>query len=184
MVLRLNATDRDVGDRITYAYDRVTPTLFSRLFFLSPTTGFITVSDDLTTDNQLSYTATIFASDNSNPEKITSVGVTINVYRDRSTPQFSVGNQTMTVSENAPIGTSVTRLTATDNDKVGVITYEVDGIYPAPSLFAIHPTSGEVTVAKDLQFEAVRSDSQYKLTVVAYDSFRPLTKLLPLSQFW
>nr|XP_034314273.1 protocadherin-like wing polarity protein stan [Crassostrea gigas] len=176
VVLRLNATDRDVGDRITYAYDRVTPTLFSRLFFLSPTTGFITVSDDLTTDNQLSYTATIFASDNSNPEKITSVGVTINVYRDRSTPQFSVGNETVTVSENAPIGASVTRLTATDNDKVGVITYEVDGIYPAPSLFAIHPTSGEVTVAKDLQFEAVRSDSQYKLTVVAYDSFRPLTK--------
>lgn len=67
------------------------------------------------------FQATIFASDNSNPEKITSVGVTINVYRDRSTPQFSVGNQTMTVSENAPIGTSVTRLTATDNDKVASV---------------------------------------------------------------
>lgn len=49
-------------------------------------------------------------------------------------------------------------------DFQGVITYEVDGIYPAPSLFAIHPTSGEVTVAKDLQFEAVRSDSQYKVS--------------------
>lgn len=67
------------------------------------------------------FQATIFASDNSNPEKLTSVRVTINVYRDRSTPQFSLGNQTVTVSENAPIGASVARLTATDNDKVASV---------------------------------------------------------------
>ncbi|XP_062579030.1 protocadherin Fat 3-like [Saccostrea cucullata] len=173
VVLQLNATDRDIGDRITYGYDGANPVPFTRLFSLSPNTGVITVQADLTTDLQPAYTATVYAYDNSNPERKTAVQVIISVYRDRSSPQFSVGNQTVTVSENAAIGTSVAALSADDSDRVGVVTYEVTGVYPAPSLFSVHPTNGVVSVAKDLQFEAVRSDSQYRLTVEAYDSFRP-----------
>lgn len=64
---------------------------------------------------------TVFAHDNSNPEKSTPVIVTVFVYRDLSAPVFSVGNRTASVSENAPVGTSVSNLVATDNDRVASI---------------------------------------------------------------
>lgn len=63
----------------------------------------------------------MFAHDNSNPEKSTPVIVTVFVYRDLSAPVFLVGNRTASVSENAPVGTSVSNLVATDNDRVASI---------------------------------------------------------------
>ncbi|XP_062587113.1 fat-like cadherin-related tumor suppressor homolog, partial [Saccostrea cucullata] len=150
IVLQLKATDKDTEDRITYGYDGANPVPFTRLFSLNPNTGIITVQADLTTDTQSIYKATVSAYDNSNPEKKTAVQVIISVYRDRSSPQFSVGNQTVTLSENTAIRTSVAALSATDADRVGVVTYEVTGVYPAPSLFSVHPTNGVVTIAKDL----------------------------------
>ena len=61
----------------------------------------------------------------------------------------------------------------------GVITYNVLGVYPAPSFFSLNVQNDgtvQISLAKDLRTDSLQL-SQYVLTVQAYDSVYPNLKV-------
>ena len=83
------------------------------------------------------------------------------------TPMFSSSTIHLTVSESALVSSSVGQITATDEDagNDGSVNYSI--LSQTSNKFAIHPYTGEVVVARSLDYETAQL---YSLTVVARDS--------------
>ncbi|MES2997702.1 MAG: LamG-like jellyroll fold domain-containing protein [Verrucomicrobiota bacterium] len=71
-----------------------------------------------------------------------------------------------TIAEDAPTGTAVTTVSATDADPGDTIGYAITGGNPG-NAFAINSATGEITVAAALNYEATAA---YALTVTATDA--------------
>ncbi|KAH9514461.1 hypothetical protein Btru_025318 [Bulinus truncatus] len=74
----------------------------------------------------------------------------------------------VTIDEHLPVGNTILKLTATDQNLQGYITYLVTGIDPADSFFTVG-TDGYITVRRDLRLD-VFPRRDYTFTVVAFDS--------------
>ena len=83
------------------------------------------------------------------------------------TPQFASSTIDLSVSESANISSTIGQIAATDNDvgNDGTIIYFI--LSQSSNEFIVHPNTGEVIVARTLDYETVQS---YSLTVVARDS--------------
>ena len=83
------------------------------------------------------------------------------------TPQFASSTIDLTVSESALISSSIGQITATDGDAGddGAVVYSI--LSQSSNKFTIHPNTGDVIVARSIDYETVQS---YSLTVVARDS--------------
>lgn len=95
------------------------------------------------------------------------LNITILDSNDHS-PQFSTYNYVAKVRENAPNGTYVVRVVATDKD-IGIngeIKYTLDPLPEYHGLFRIHPRTGEVWTNAPLDYE---KQSKYDLSVIAQD---------------
>ena len=92
------------------------------------------------------------------------------------TPQFASSTIYLSVSESANITSTIGQIAATDNDvgNDGTIIYSI--LSQSSNEIIIHPNTGEVIVARTLDYETVQS---YSLTVVARDS--PTGSNLPQS---
>ncbi|ESN99343.1 hypothetical protein HELRODRAFT_162874 [Helobdella robusta] len=115
-------------------------------------------------------TLRLVATDNGLPP-LTSTA-TINVIVDpinMYSPVFSNQTYTALVSEDAPVGSMVIQVTATDNDQgdFGKIKYRLES--SSDKNFLINPDDGTITVARDGQFDAVKNP-KLTLEVVATDS--------------
>ena len=84
------------------------------------------------------------------------------------TPQFTSATLDFTVEESASIGSSVGIIPATDDDagSDGAITYSI--LSQTSDKFIVHPNSGEVIVARFLDYETIQQS--FSLTVIARDS--------------
>jgi DNA-binding beta-propeller fold protein YncE/mono/diheme cytochrome c family protein len=89
----------------------------------------------------------------------------------KSGPVFTNPSPTFTVTENSLIGSSVGTVTATAAHPTNSLTYAIVG-GNVNGVFALHPTSGAITVAGLLDYETV---SQYDLTILAQDNAAPQT---------
>ncbi|RMG40916.1 MAG: cadherin repeat domain-containing protein [Planctomycetota bacterium] len=135
-------------------------------FTIDPNSGDITVAGPIDFEATSQYTLTVLAG-NSYGQSTTTV--TINVQNVDEDPVFVNGQFNFNVQETAAIGTVVGTVVATNPNGVPQNTpifYTIVAGNDAGD-FTIDPTTGEISVANALNFEAT---PQYTLTVLASNS--------------
>ena len=136
------ATDEDLGQTLTYS---ITDASLPGAFAIHPTTGVITVADSslLNYEAVTSATITVLVTDSGSPALSTSRQLTIAIRDKNEAPVIAATN--LRVNENAPNGTSLGVVTATDPDFGQTLTYSIT--YDSSNgAFAINAVTGEVTV--------------------------------------
>ena len=167
-VFRVSAADHDVGENARIAYTMAD----NKGFQINPTTGVITVKNELDRETQAVYTLSVEATDHGRPRKsdTTDVEFTILDVNDNS-PEFSQSAYRGEIPEEfeSPVGTPVVRIAATDKDegKNGIVWYTFAGGDNGNGHFSIEPTSGVIRVAKLLDREV---KANYNLIAYASDS--------------
>ncbi len=160
----VTAIDRD-ADILTYS---ITAGNINDVFVIDSETGNITVSDgsQLDYETTASYTLTVHVSDGTDTVTVT---VTVNiddVNEEIPNEPPVIADQTFSVDENSPAGTSVGTVTATDPDS-DTLTYSItDG--NTNGTFAIDSKTGEITVNEGSQLD-YETTAAYTFTVQVWD---------------
>ena len=122
--------------------------------------GAIKVKGALSGRRSLTYTMTVTAADNGLPPRQSSALLVFRIIESNSyAPEFSAGQLfSVSVAEDVAVGTLLTSVAARDLDQGvnGQIRYDItDG--DVNEQFNIHPVSGNITVAKPLDYELIQS---------------------------
>lgn len=169
-VVVMSATDEDTGEnaRITYVMEDNVPQ-----FKIDLDTGAITTQMEIDYEDQASYTLAITAKDNGIPQKsdITYVEIIIRDANDNA-PQFLRDMYQGNVHEDAPVGTSVLQISASDRDTGanGRVSYTFQGGDDGEGDFKIETYSGVIRTARKLDRENV---PVYNLKAFAVDKGDP-----------
>ncbi|CAH2312496.1 cadherin-related family member 4 [Pelobates cultripes] len=111
------------------------------------------------------YSATIVVTDSGTPQLTTNIPVFITVTPVNNYSPQCIGPLTYSVNENAPFGTVVGQLNATDADyKFNNVEFTIEG-GQNPPVFYMDPKSGEIHVLGPLDFET-RSSYSLRIQVV------------------
>ncbi len=149
----VTATDADAGSRFSYS---IIGGNADSAFAINPSTGEIAVADTTKLDYETvqSFALTVQVSDGKNTAD---TAVTINLKDVNDNPPM-VKNAVFNVDENAPSGTSVGTVTASDADTGSHFSYSITTGNSAGT-FAIDASSGEITVADPakLDYETVKN---------------------------
>ncbi|XP_071484961.1 cadherin-23-like [Diadema antillarum] len=174
-VVQVMTSDPDMGENAAVVYS-ITGGNINTAFTINPTTGVITNNQIVGPNAPPTYTLIVTATNPTSafPPAIGSatstVIITVNDVND-SPPRFSQDEYTITISEAAQVGTTVTRITATDEDipEGDQLTYAIisgnDG-----GFFQINPVTGDVTLLRQLDREV---QPQHSLTITATDRGTP-----------
>ncbi|KAK2817251.1 hypothetical protein Q5P01_025442 [Channa striata] len=171
------AEDQDEGEFGTQGY-RITEGEMAQLFHLDYRSGSDNhVSLDLVLDSKLDretqdfYSLTIEAFDGGIPSRTGTLYLNIHVLDENDNPPvFNQSEYHTSVSEDAPVLSSVCRVHATDLDlgNNGQITYEINRRQSDPNeFFSINETTGVVYLNKLLDFE---TQAFHELIVSARDN--------------
>jgi cadherin EGF LAG seven-pass G-type receptor 1 len=168
-IVVIEATDADVGEnaRITFQMDDVPE------FRIDHNSGAIVTTKNLDREQTAGYTIVVTALDNGIPPlaDITNVEIEIADVNDNS-PEFKQSVYTTAISEDAPIGSSVVQISASDKDLGlnGQVRYTFSGGNDGSSTFVIDPTSGIIRTNKVLDRETT---PKYDLIAYVYDRGTP-----------
>ena len=142
-----------------------------------PVIGVVTVSRALDRETRDAYLLTITASDEGNPQKSSSVKLSITVLDvNDNAPQFNSSSLQGGIKENLPGGSFVMRVIATDAD-IGTNAQLVYNLTTKEytDVFALNSLTGEITTKKSLDREI---QDRYTLKVSVRDKGNPrLTSL-------
>ncbi|XP_070194144.1 cadherin EGF LAG seven-pass G-type receptor 2-like [Littorina saxatilis] len=120
------------------------------------------------------YNLQIVARDGGSTPQTAAVNLTVNVNRNQNTPQFiNVDSYPRTIDENMLVGTSVTQVTATDEDIVEQLVYEKIGDDEAVYFFDVDRLNGIIYLVNGLLTD---NKTSYSLRVQAYDTAYPEQK--------
>lgn len=172
IIMRLNATDADLGENAHIIYTLITDT---NDFHVDPITGVLAISSALDRERQELYELQIRASDNANsPERPclfadAIVRIIVEDVNDNA-PIFNLKEYTVRVREDIPIHTVVIITTAIDLDSgpAGEILYSISD--DIDQNFKIDKYTGTIRTTKALDFEERQIHS---LTVRAIDRGTP-----------
>lgn len=139
-------------------------------FRIHPQTGAIVTTQKLDYERKRRYQLHVAANGG---EAEAGVVVEVEDENDNS-PQFARASYEATLEENAPPGSSVLRVSATDADrgKNAFVTYALANPGPAP--FTIHPFTGVISTSGPLDYELMKR--RYHLRVWASDSGSPFSR--------
>lgn len=172
IILRLNATDADLGENARITYSLVTDT---NDFRIDPETGVLFISSPLDRERQELYELQIRASDNGHkkdqPQLFSDAMVRIIVEDvNDNAPEFSLKEYNIRIREDIPVHTVVAITTATDLDSGmgGEILYSLSD--DIDHSFKIDKYTGTIRTIKALDFEERQIHS---LTVRALDRGTP-----------
>jgi len=115
----------------------------------------------------------VTAYDSGAPETTTSETVTIYINRNLNAPQFGKVSYTATVYDYDPIGSSVVKVTATDQDITSPensIIYDIDD---NSGYFNIHPFNGMISINRQLS-----GDSNLRSTYLVSACFLKTTRTI------
>ncbi|XP_052010951.1 protocadherin gamma-A1-like isoform X3 [Xyrauchen texanus] len=168
-----SAHDPDVGLNTLQRYNLL-PTDHFSLKELSRADGTIYVEmvlqSPLDREQKEELKLTLTAYDGGNPQKSGTVKVSVTVIdANDNTPAFSLSAYRVSLAENAPVGTVVLTVSATDKDKgsYGEVTYSFSQSSGKDlDLFRIDPDNGNVYVNGLLDYE---KSKQYELNLEAMD---------------
>ncbi|XP_065342592.1 cadherin-related tumor suppressor [Cloeon dipterum] len=167
VVMAVKATDKDEG-RNSYVEYSLSGEGASSVFTLGPVDGLLRVSGRLDRELKANYTLQVTAKDRGEPTRSTTSTLVLHVLDENdNSPVFDPKQYSASVPENASIGASVLRISATDVDAGlnGRVRYVI-AAGDRNRDFSISEDTGVIRVAKNLNFER---KSQYSLTVQAED---------------
>ena len=167
-VYTVSATDDD-GDSLTFTITGTGSVDFS----LNPTTGVVTLADALDYESTFVYYLTIRASDSNGGVATTSLNVTVLDQND--SPQFLSTPYTVNIGENLPVGTTVIKAVASDQDPSDSLTYSLSGTNN--NHFSIGSSTGVISTAQELDRENITS---YSLTVSVSDGSVTVTEAISI----
>ncbi|XP_069025546.1 protocadherin Fat 2 [Embiotoca jacksoni] len=140
-------------------------------FRINPKTGIITTAEKFDYERKDRYEFDVVAN---HGEAETHIVVEITDENDNS-PQFTRTSYQATLDENTPVGSSVLKVAATDQDKGknGFVTYSIANSGPLP--FTIDPFTGVISTSEHLDYEQMKR--RYHLRVWASDSGVPFSQV-------
>ncbi|XP_047440816.1 protocadherin Fat 2 [Mugil cephalus] len=141
----------------------------SSKFKINPKTGIIITTDKFDFERKARYEFDVVANYG---EAETHVVVEITDENDNS-PQFMQTSYQATLDENAPVGSSILKVTASDRDKGknGFVTYSIANSGPLP--FVMDPFTGVISTSEHLDYELMKR--RYHLRVWASDTGSPFS---------
>uniref|UniRef100_A0A087X3Y7 Cadherin domain-containing protein n=1 Tax=Poecilia formosa TaxID=48698 RepID=A0A087X3Y7_POEFO len=177
LVIKLNATDLDEGSNsdITYSYSLYTSEKTQMMFNLNPENGEIRVKKPLDREGKSEHHLVLTALDGGTPSRSGNLNLTITVLDvNDNRPVFSKDIYTVSLNENAPLGTLVIKVNATDSDEGlnGEIEYtfgktQKKKVY---DIFELDSITGEIRVKGKVDFEETEI---YRLDLQASDKGQP-----------
>ncbi|CAF95368.1 unnamed protein product, partial [Tetraodon nigroviridis] len=140
-------------------------------FRINPLTGVIVTTQKLDYESKRRYQFDVAANGG---EAEARVVIEVKDENDNS-PQFASPSYEASLDENAPVGSSVLQVSATDADggKNAFVTYALANSGPSP--FTIHPFTGVISTSGHLDYELMRR--RYHLRVWASDSGSPFSRV-------
>lgn len=162
VVVNVGATDPNPGQTLTYA---ITDGNVGGAFSIDAN-GNIVVAAGAVLDFETRgrYDLTIAVTDDGQPALTTTALWSIYI-GDVNEPPVVTGGP-FSIAENAPSGTVVGSVQATDVDAGAVITYVMTGTTGPAGLFAINDATGEITLVETLDYEEATS---YTLEITVFD---------------
>lgn len=121
-------------------------------------------------EEKSTYNLLIRVVDGGDPQRSGDVRVNVTIIdANDNPPQFIHTKYSIRVNESVPVGTSIARVEATDQDsgENAKITYTLDHLYNSEERFSVDPSSGIVRVNKPLDYETTQ---KYELSVIATDN--------------
>ncbi|XP_068182443.1 protocadherin Fat 2 isoform X2 [Antennarius striatus] len=140
-------------------------------FKINPKTGIIITTEKLDYDVKKRYEYDVVANGG---EAETHIVVEVTDENNHS-PQFSHTSYEARLDENAPVGSSILKVAATDKDEGenGFVTYAIVNSSPLP--FTIDPFTGVISTSEHLDYELMKR--RYHLRVWASDSGSPFSQV-------
>ncbi len=170
-IFQIPATDSDSTSNGELRYSITSGNLGAR-FAVNERTGLINLDAYLDREIIDFYTLSLRAVDLGTPQRTATAELEIVVsdINDHS-PEFESKVFSILIPENTEIGTAIFTAQARDSDieRNSNLTYNIVG-GNNESIFEINPTSGEIRVTKQLNFEVTTS---YTLSVSAFDNGLP-----------
>uniref|UniRef100_A0A663MI09 Protocadherin Fat 4 n=1 Tax=Athene cunicularia TaxID=194338 RepID=A0A663MI09_ATHCN len=166
VIRTVSARDRDAAMNGLIRYN-ISSGNEAGIFAINTTTGTLTLSKPLDFELHQKHELVVTATDRGWVSRTGYCSVTVNVVDvNDNSPAFSPEDYFPKVLENAPSGTTVIRLNATDADSGpnAVIAYAIQS--SDSDLFVIDPNTGTITTQGFLDYETKQS---YHLTVKAFN---------------
>uniref|UniRef100_T1J1P2 Cadherin domain-containing protein n=1 Tax=Strigamia maritima TaxID=126957 RepID=T1J1P2_STRMM len=172
VVVRLRATDKDIGRNARVTYSLFTDT---EDFAVDPVEGTVKVTSKLDREKQEVYELRVKATDGGLERAMSAIAVVRVKLTDvnDNAPKFAMEQYTTRIREDVPQGAILIALWARDPDlgAGGHVTYSLPDVSSDPDLpFEVDPDFGVIRVTKGLDFE---SRQMYNLSVRARDEGSP-----------
>lgn len=182
-IIRLKVSDADEG-RNAKVFLEIVGGNEGGEFHINPETGMLYTAKVLDAESQSMYTLTVSAIDqgNTGTRKQSSARVKISILDiNDNDPVFEHANITITIDENEPAGTTVTKVSARDRDSGdnSYISYSIANLNKVP--FDVDAFTGIIRTSKLIDFETMRR--QYVLKIRASDWGRPYRRQTEMQLF-
>lgn len=162
-VVMVSAADEDIGPNAESEYTIISG--FSAVFNIAPRTGIITVAQNVPS-SPLSYALTVKATNLNAPQRSDITNVQISVVSG-SFPVFQHQDQSIRVSELAPVGTKLVTVNATGHTAYFIAAGNVGDV------FELDKVRGELKIKSHLDYEEQKN---YTVVIGAKDgSSQPLS---------
>ncbi|TRY62766.1 hypothetical protein TCAL_04907 [Tigriopus californicus] len=163
LVALIQAEDQDVGDQLWYSIVEGDKELD---FYISPDKGSILLARTLNCARQPFYNLTVSVSDGKFVS-FTYVAVKV-VEVSEVRPEFEASRIEIDISENAAIGSEVTRLNVSHSARNGKVFFSLHSAQDPMSWnkFHVHPTNGVISIQERLDHERNR---RHVLTIAVTD---------------
>lgn len=172
----VSATDTDIGEDGKVIYS-ILPYVDASFFSVNSSGCIVTASViDIDGDNKFKhndasvYNVIVKAEDNGTVPLSATKTIALNVKNiNDNFPYFQSRSYEIGVAESTPIGTFIVKVNGFDEDKQGGLTYLIKSGNDA-AVFSINATSGQINLAKTVDFETVIR--KYVLAVSVSDGTR------------
>ncbi|XP_078366665.1 protocadherin Fat 4-like [Oculina patagonica] len=176
-VLQLSAQDRDLDTNIGLRYSIVSGNSLGR-FFIDAFSGVLYVKSPIDRDppnNESSFLLTVMAKDDGKFSLNSTTKISITVFDvNDSPPEFESAVYTVTVPEDAPVGTVVLRPVSTDRDSSSNkdLSFAItSGNDQVPPQFEVDTSTGVISSYQEFDYD--ESPQKYTLTLTATDKGEP-----------
>ncbi|XP_041364041.1 cadherin-23-like [Gigantopelta aegis] len=171
IVYSVRATDQDLMGEVMYKMIGY----FSApgYFVMDANTGDISVHSSLLTDVTAVYVIGVIAYDSAYPTNHASSNVTISVNRNPNRPVFNPSSYAERIPESFPLGTSLLRVQATDDDAGQIVRYEIVSSTPqeGTNFFYLNSETGLITATRPLTETA---SNGFMFIIHSYDNGSPI----------
>ena len=159
VIVSINAMDSDSGTNAVIRYE-LSPDL--SLFEINPSTGIVTVAEDLIDLNQSLYLLDVVATDGGEVPLSSTATLLIRVLSANRPPVFIIDPYEASISEDVSVGSMVVQIQAIGLNENTEILYYLE----PNNTFTVNPVTGNITTLQTLDRENI---SSYALTATAID---------------